>query len=229
MARRRRITRRKRRIRRGRYGSKKIRRIARSAVFRSMETKEARYSYSNVGSSNFSSISYGAAAVVAGCFGAIAQGVGQANRIGNAIWARGVRIYFPVQPGDNINNLRFICVSAKSGTPTQPSSTALFVQNLLSNGGSASTQWTFPVDTNRFRVHFDKTFYLKFNAVDGSTATSVPTTRFLKKFVKFNRKLFWDDAGIINNDLYLVAISDSSAVPHPGVIGGFVNCYFKDA
>lgn len=228
MARRRRIKRGRRR-RRTRYGTKKIRRIARSVVMRSVETKEARYSYSSVGGSNYSSVSYGAAAIVAGCFGAISQGTGQANRIGNAIFARGIRIYFPVQPGDNINNLRFVCVSAKSGTPTQPASTALFVQNLFSNGGSSATQWTYPIDTNRWKVHFDKTFFLKFMAVDGSTSTSVPQTRFLKKFVKVNRKIFWDDGNNINNDVYLVAISDSSAVPHPGAIGGFVNCYFKDA
>ena len=64
--------------------------------------------------------------------------------------------------------------------------------------------------------------------VDGSTSTSVARTRFLKAFVKVNRKIFWDDAGNINNDVYLIAISDSAAVPNPGVIGGFVNTYFKD-
>ena len=68
------------------------------------------------------------------------------------------------------------------------------------------------MDTNRWRVHFDRTFFLNFMPVDGSTSTSVARTRFLKAFVKVNRKIFWDDAGNINNDVYLIAISDSAAV-----------------
>jgi len=218
------------RTRRFRKGSttKRFARIAKSVFNRSVETKEARYTYSSVGGINFSSVSYGSAAVVAGLFGAIAQGTGQAQRVGNSIYARGVRIYFPVQAGDNINNLRFICVSPKQGAPIQPTNAQVFIQGVLSNGSIGATQWTYPVDTNRWRVHFDRTFFLNFMPVDGSTSTSVARTRFLKAFVKVNRKIFWDDAGNINNDVYLIAISDSAAVPNPGVIGGFVNTYFKD-
>ena len=63
--------------------TKRFARIAKSVFNRSVETKEARYTYSSVGGINFSSISYGSAAVVAGLFGAIAQGTGQAQRVGN--------------------------------------------------------------------------------------------------------------------------------------------------
>ena len=56
------------RTRRFRKGSttKRFARIAKSVFNRSVETKEARYTYSSVGGINFSSVSYGSAAVVAG-------------------------------------------------------------------------------------------------------------------------------------------------------------------
>lgn len=228
---RRRNARRVRRPRRYRKASraKSVARIAKAIFNRAVETKEVRYSYTSVGGANFSSVSYGSGAVVAGLYGALANGTGQANRIGNAIMARGVRIWFPLQPGDNINNLRFIAVSAKSGAPVQPSSVALFLQSVLSNGSAGSTQWTYPVDTNRYKVHFDRTFYLRFNPVDGSTATSTPQTKFLKAFIRLKRRIFWDDTNTVNNDVYLIAISDSAVAPNPGAIGGFINAYFKDA
>jgi len=233
MARRRYGRRRVKRSRRFRKTSSKkgIARIAKAVFNRGVETKESRYAYTSVGttSANFSSVSYGAGSIVTGCFGGITNGTGQNNRIGNSIIARGIRIYMPLAPGDNNNCLRFIVVSPKSGAPIFPSSTASFVQSVLSNGGSGSTQWTFPVDTQRYRVHYDKTFYLRMLPVDGSTATQAPVIKFLKIFIKVNRKMFWDDTNTMNNDVYLVAISDSFTAPNPGAIGGFVNCYFKDA
>ena len=85
------------RTRRFRKGSttKRFARIAKSVFNRSVETKEARYTYSSVGGINFSSVSYGSAAVVAGLFGAIAQGTGQAQRVGNSIYAREYEFTFP--------------------------------------------------------------------------------------------------------------------------------------
>lgn len=209
--------------------TKRIARIAKAAVIRTVETKEIRYNTNNVGSSNFASISYGSSSVVAGLFGAIAQGAGQANRIGSKILVRGIRIFMPLSAGDTTNQLRFICVSPKSGTPIQPGLVGTFVTQLLSNATSGSLQWTAPVDTIRWKVHFDRTFFLTYDPVDGSTNAVKPRIKFFKTFVKLNRTIFWDDVNTINNDVYLIAISDSAAAPNPGVIGGFVNCYYKDA
>jgi len=217
-----------RRYRKG-SSSKRIARVAKSVFNRYVETKEVRYTHSNVGSSNFSTVSYGSGAVVAGLFGAIAQGVGQATRIGNKVVARGVRIFFPLSAADTTNNLRIIIVSAKGGTPIQPSLTANFVSLVLSQASSGTTQWTAPVDTNRFRVHFDRSYFLTFDPTDGSTTAVKPRIKFMKTFVKVNRTILWDDGGNINNDIYMIAISDSAAIPNPGAIGGFVNVYYKDA
>lgn len=210
-------------------GRKRIARVAKGIFNRMVETKEIKYTHSNVGSVNFASCSYGSGAVVAGLFGAIALGTGSATRIGQKITARGVRVFFPLSAGDTTNNLRIVIVSAKSGVPIQPSVTASFVQMVFSNASSGSTQWTSPVDTHRFRVHYDRTFFLTFDPTDGSTAAVKPRVKFMKTFVKCHRTIFWDDYGNINNDVYMIAISDSNAIPNPGAIGGFVNAYYKDA
>lgn len=213
------------------YGS--IKKMIRSEVLRSQETKELTYQYSNVGSSNFSSISYGSSAVVAGFFGAIVQGVNDGQRIGNSLYARGININFAIQNAgaDTQNYVRFLIIQPKKGMATniQPNSTSAFVQSVLSNNGSGTTQWLQPVDTDRFEVLVDKYYWLHDMPVDGATSTYVPQTKFFRKFIKINRKMQWDDSGVINNDVYMIAISDSSAVAHPGVVAGFVRIYYKDA
>lgn len=211
------------------YRKKTIARVAKSVFNRYVETKEVRYTHSNVGSVNFSTISYGSGAVIAGLFGAISQGTGQSTRVGNKVTARGIRVYFPLSAADTTNNLRFIVVSAKGGTPIQPSLTASFVSLVLSQASSGTTQWSAPVDTNRFRVHYDKTFFLTFDPVDGSGTSVKPRIKFMKFFIKCHRTIFWDDGGNINNDYYMIGISDSGTIPNPGAIGGFVNVYYKDA
>lgn len=215
--------------------AQRVAEIAKNVFDRRVETKEIRFAHSAVGNTaaSFANPGFGGSASVTGLFGGIAQGTGQNQRIGNRIFARGVRIFFPIQPAnftaEYYNNLRFICVSPKGGTAVGPFSTAAFVANVLSGGAANNIQWTLPVDTNRWRVHFDRTFFLRTLPQDGSGTSTYPVTKFLKAFVKINRMLQWDDGNNMINDVYLMAISDSSAVPNPGAIGGFVNCYFKDA
>lgn len=210
-----------------------IKKMIRSEVLRSQETKELTYTYSNVGSSNFSSISYGSGAVVAGFFGAISQGVNDGQRIGNSLYARGININFALQnaTGDGQNYLRFIIFQARKGMATniQPSSTSSFVQSVLSNSSASVTQWLQPVDTDRFEVLCDKTYWFRNLPIEGNSALIVPQTHFFKKFLKINRKMQWDDSGVINNDVYMIAISDSALSPNPGAVAGFVRVYYKDA
>lgn len=114
-------------------------------------------------------------------------------------------------------------------TNIQPTSTASFVQSVLSGAPSGATQWLQPVDTDRFEVLLDKVYYLKNTAVDGSSSASAVSTRFLRKFIPINKKIQWDDSGQINNDVYVIAISDSAAVPNPGAVAGYIRVYYKDA
>lgn len=219
------------RARRYRKGpsTKRIARVAKSVVSRAIETKEIRYAHTAVAGANFSSVGYGTSSVVCGLFGAITQAITQQGRIGSKIYARGVRIFLPIQAGDTINQLRFIIVSPKQGTPVFPSVPGQFASSVLSASSSSGQQWSYPVDTNRWRVHLDKTFFLTFDPVDGNSSAVKARTKFLKAFVKVNRSMVWDDANFITNDVYMLAISDSGAIPNPGAIGGFVTCYFKDA
>lgn len=206
-----------------------VARIAKTVFNRQVETKETRYGFGSVAGISFASVGYGASTCITGLYGAINPGATQAQRVGNYITARGIRLHFAIQAGDSYNNIRFLLVSPKQGTPVQPNSITNFALSVFSNQGASATQWCNPVDTNRWNVHMDKSFYLQYVPVDGSTANVIPRTLFLKQFVKLNKKIFWDDVGTINNDVYLVAISDSNVVPNPGVVAGFVNCYFKDA
>jgi len=206
-----------------------IRRMIKSEVLRSQETKETTYSYNGIGGISFNSVSYGSSAASCGLFGAITQGTQASQRIGDRIYARGVNIRLALQPGDASNNLRFIVFRAKTGVVTQPGVTGTFVQTLLSGVGSSNIQWLQPVDTDRFVVYYDKTFNLRQMPLDGSSTATVFQTKFFNKFIKINRPMQWDRSAVMNDDIYMVAISDSVAIQHPGAIAGFVRVYFKDA
>lgn len=213
------------------YRKKPLAKMVRSMVLKAQETKELTYPYNNIGSVNFSSVGYGGSSAAAGLFGAIAQGVNDGQRIGNSIYARGAYLRMVFSPGDNTNFMRLLVVQPKRGMATNilPSSITSFVSSVLSGASSSSTQWLQPVDTDRFEVLADKNIYFTWKPLDGSTTTTVAQVRFFNKFLKINRKIQWDDSGVVNNDVYFIALSDSSAVAHPGAVAGFVRVYYKDA
>jgi len=109
-------------------------------------------------------------------------------------------------------------------------STANFVQQLLSNQASSGTQWLQPVDTDVHKVHMDKRFWFQFAPVDGLTATQVARPHFVRKFVRFSKNVLWQlSAPVVpSREVYLVALSDSAAVANPGAIAGFVKLYYQD-
>lgn len=214
------------------YRKKKmpIKTMIRKEISKKIETKDVTYQHNSIGGISFVSVGYGSTSCVSGLFGAITQGTGDGQRVGNALYARGINIRLAFQPGDSTNYLRFLVVQPKGmGTPTQPSSVATFVSNVLSGAGSAVNQWLQPVDTDRWTVLLDKNYFMKFQSLEGNNATTTPTTRFLNKFIKVNRKIQWDRQSIINNDVYVLALSDSAAIPNPGTVAGFVRCYYQDA
>lgn len=209
--------------------------MVRSMILKSQETKELTYPYTNVGGTNLSSFGYGSSTAVVGFFGAVGQGVNDGQRIGNSLYARGVYINLAIQNAnatlEYYNNVRCIVFQPKKGMATniQPSLTATFVQSVLSGQSSNVTQWAGFVDTDRFQVLYDRQWYIPSVPQDGSSTTTQPTTRFLRKFIKVNRKMQWDDSGVINNDVYMILISDSGTASHPGCIAGNIRIYYKDA
>lgn len=194
-----------------------------------IETKEVTYTTW----SNSTSISYGSGASVAGFFGAITQGTGESNRIGNKIQARGIYMRLAIQPADNTNYVRVLVVKPlKDMAPnvTVGSGIATFVQNVLSNTAGSSTQWLAPVDTDRYKVLHDKNYFLRFGPLDGNSgSTIINRMLFVKKFIRLNQKCQWDESGNMNNDVWLIMLSDSAAIGHPGVVAGFLKGYYKDA
>lgn len=223
--------------RRRRYSRSKssVKAIVRRELTRNLERKYRQYTYTAVGASltgggaqDFSSISYGSSAIVASLCGGIANGTGEGQRVGTQITLKGVQINFALQPGDNTNYLRFLLVSPRK--KTDQSSVTAFVQQLLSNTSSGLTQWAAPHAKDTFNIYMDKHFFLRYAPVDGNSAATIPMTRFLNKFIKFNKRISWDVAAAVNpnSDVFLVAISDSGVAANPGAVAGFVKLWYQD-
>lgn len=186
----------------------------------------------NSGAGDFTSVSYGSTAVAAGLCASILSGTGAGARIGLKIRLKGVYVNLAIQPGDDTNYIRFLLVSPKPGAnKIDYSSTSAFVQQCLSDYGSAASQVIAPVDTDLFKVHFDKKYYMRFVPKDGNSGTTLASNRFLKKFIRFNRTIWWDESnsGLPTSDVFLVATSDSAAVGNPGTQMANVDVFYTDS
>lgn len=232
---RKRRTYRKKRMYRRKGKSGYIKKIVAKAINKNVEMKMRIYQYNSVGVGitgsgvgDFSSISYGSASIAAGLCAGIANGTGEGQRIGNSIKLKGFQINWALQPGDNTNYVRILLLAPKKQVDL--SSVANFTQQALSNQGSSGTQWLQPVDTDVHKVLMDKRIWFQFRPVDGSTATSVAQARFVKKFIKFNKKIVWQLSAptVPLREIYLLALSDSAAVANPGAVAGFVKIWYQD-
>lgn len=214
-----------------------IARIAQQVVNKNIETKEKKYDYSSIGidpvgggAVSFASCSYGSSTAIAGLCRGITTGTGEGNRVGHEITVRGVYVWLAVQcaSGTESNNFRLALVRPKGQIST--TTVSALAQQVFSNAGSSSTQWLNPIDTDIFTIYYDKAVFIKPSDISGVGNVS---QRFYKQFIKFGPKgltMKWNEADSQPyRDLYLVAISDSSAVSHPGAIAGFVRIYYRDA
>lgn len=216
---------------------KTVARIAQKVVNRNIETKEKKYDYSSVGidpvggsAVSLASVSYGSSAIVAGLCRGIVTGTGEGTRVGHEITLRGVYIWLAVQSasGTEQNNFRLAIIRPKGQIST--TTVSALTQQIFSNAGSSSTQWLNPIDTDIFDPYYDKAVFLQPSDISG---VGSPQQKFYKKFIKFGKKgltMKWNEADSQPfRDLYVVAISDSAAVSHPGAIAGFIRLYYKDA
>lgn len=216
--------------------TKRVAKIAQNVVNKNIETKEITYPYSAVGidpvlggAASFGSVSYGSGAIVTQLTRGITTGVGDGGRIGNEIVLRGVYINMAIQcaSGTESNNVRIVVIRPKGQFST--SSTAALVQSIFNNATSSATQWLNPIDTDAFKVYYDKKMWIMPKDI---SATGNVTQKFVTRFLKFGKrgiKMTWN---ISNSqpfrDIWVVAISDSTAVSHPGAIAGFIKIYYKD-
>jgi len=208
-----------------------MRAYVKKAVAQKAEIKERIYPFSSVGSGggNFGSIGYGASAVTGALCAGIVQGTEAGQRVGRTIQLKGVRYFFPSQPGDTNNYMRLILVQPK-GT-VDLSSVAGFVSQLLSQTGSGATQWGAPIDTDLYTVFFDKSYHLQSMATGEAVNTWAPTSAMISGYIKVNRRIEYQaPSGSTSplKDLWLVGISDSAAIPHPGAIAGYIKLYYTD-
>lgn len=194
------------------------------------EVKEKIYSYANVGvgAVSFGSVGYGSDAKISNLSSGIVSGTSDNQRVGNQIKIIGIKFQLAVQPGDNTNYFRLVIARPK--TDLFGTGGATTVQNVLSGYTSSSTQWLSPVDTDRYNVYYDKRAYLNYGPVDGSTTTTVPKRiQFFEKFIKLNARIQWDQESNISRDIFVMAISDSAAISHPGAVAGYFKIYYTDA
>lgn len=232
----------RRRYKRKAYGSRRRRGKAtkayvKRAVASAIELKERFYTGtgSAIGKTvtgsdaDFTSVSYGTGGMVGGLCAGVANGTGEGQRIGNKITLKGVQLRMVFTPGDQYNVLRVLLVTPKRSFAS--GSTGAFIQQLLSNTASSATQLIAPVDTDLFKVYLDKQYWIRKLPVDGSTSSQTDQLKILKKFVKFNKKIYWDISNPTNpsQDVFLVAISDSSVAANPGTIMAHVRLWYTDA
>lgn len=219
--------------------NKVIRKVAQEVFNNSTETKEKRYDYTAVGidpvgggALSYASVSFGTGTIIAQLCRGITQGTSDSTRIGDQITLKGVYINMPVQcaSGTEANYFRMALIRPK-GQYTNTSVSAL-AQQIFMGTASSSTQWASPIDTDYFHIYWDKKVFIKPTDI---TAVGSPSNMFFTKFIKFGNKykkglkIQWDQQNAQPaRDLFLVAISDSSLVSHPGAIAGFVRLYFKD-
>lgn len=229
---RRRVPRRRANVKRRPANRVAIRRIVRQTIARNTEMKTREYLPSSVGNfpaGNFSSISYGTSSIVAGLFSGIAQGIDENQRIGRKIIVKGVHIRFAIQGNDAFNHVRLMLVSPK-GTMNYDTfaSQSAFTQAIMNNTAPSTTQYLSPIDTNVFNVHWDRVYTTYPRETSDGVFTSVPF--LIKKFIKFNKPVTWTvgNNNQAQNEVFLVGISDSVAIGHPGVITGFVRVFYTD-
>jgi len=106
------------------------------------------------------------------------QGVNAGNRLGRRIRVTKLVIDGWLAAGDNSNFVRLIVCSA---------------DNAPFSGATIDADFTNKQGANGLleRIHYDRTFFLKYSAVDGSSATQVAVPRHVRIVVRPNLLIRW--------------------------------------
>lgn len=207
---------------------RQVAQIAKKAVRKEAETKEKDLTYTALG---LSSIGYGSASSVLYMANQIASGSADGQRVGNKILIQNIRFQFAIMPGDTTNWFRLIFVIPKTGVDYNATVTNV-AENVLGLASSA-TQWMGLIDTDRYRVLYDKMIFLEYVPDAGSSAAVHGQGKILKGNIKLNKEIEYayssaSAATYATNDVLMLAISDSGAVSHPGAVAGNLRIYYKD-
>lgn len=229
-------------------------RYVRKVVQRNLEMKKKMYLPNAVGQAPFSNglqsvdltqwISYGSGTHLTALVSGITNGTSDSTRIGDKIRLRGVHIDFNVylQAGSTtypvFSNTRVILFSPKKSLwqgGTQVSTVAGFCSKFFVNYSADSNMWCAPINTELYRVYYDKRKFFKFTPTISQAqgvSYSSPSIRRFRKFIKFNRPITWGkDAYVCDRDVFLMIISDDAEGATSGgtyVQNGIVSVYYND-
>lgn len=143
---------------------------------------------------------------------AVSQGTSRSNRIGAKIRVLGMRYMLRGEPGDNTNEVRILILSRK------PGGSFLII--------SALSSLTGPVNTDSYLVYRDIWTQLHYM---GLSASDIYQRKYYRGYIPVNRTLnYGTGTEAVTGSLGLQLHSDSSVIPHPGLVGN-VRIYFKDA
>lgn len=224
---------------------KKMRAIAQSVVNRNIEMKDREFLFTSVGyndvttiAESFTNIGYGNNSKICRLAAGLGQGIGGSDYVGIKFNIKGVHLHFAI--GDPLLStfaspaIRFIIFRPKGHSmPTAWSSNASFIQQLLSNTPSSGSQYLANIDTDAFKVYWQKTVYIPIHYNPASAGSVSYTPKIVNKFLKFpgsGLNVAWDEATSgLTNDVYIAAISSIGVAPFVNVIAGTVKLYYTDA
>lgn len=220
------------------------RRVANRQIQRQSEVKYVRWdrdeAYPRIGSSGVSSFSYGSGMCVIDPTRWISQGVNINQRIGRSCTVIGFQFDLTIEQASDseVNWVRLLIVSPKSSAlviPLNDGSNLATLQGQVFNPRLGTTQdiWGQLVDRVNWRVLYDRRARLVATPQVSSGVGGVPRTRRFRRLIKMRRREDWLETQTGSGNpgsrpFYLMVMSDSAAIPHPGAVGGFMRIFFRD-
>lgn len=148
----------------------------------------------------------------------IPQGLLDTERVGDQIRLATITFRYVVQLGDNFNFLRVIFFQFKNNNALPPSVSAIL------NGTSPTYLSQYSVDNNQtYQILYDRTHRL-----DTDDPAKVIIGKCNMKYCKRKLQFTAGSATVGTGMIYALAISDSSASPHPSVTGE-INFWYTDS
>jgi len=183
------------------------------------------------GAMSFVSSGYGSSASLTCVIQSIAQGTATNNRIGNKIIIRHLHFKGDLEPGDNTNYHRFIIFKWKQNRFTSQTTLANYVSAILAGTASSLDQHCSPVDIRSIKVLYDHHHFMHYGPIDGSTSASIPWKGIpIDISLKMNHPVVWDalTGNSYGSDIWMLALTNSTAVAHPGFTNGVLGLWYTD-
>lgn len=140
-----------------------------------------------------------------------AQGTTDSTRVGDKLRLRGLRLRFTLVPGDTTQTCRIIVYQYKGNSSLHTPAISEVLQSAYIGVDSPLAPFTHDY-RNQFIILMDKTITLD--------SVSHPVKSYKKKVpLKYAKKQIAFTAGSTDgsNKVYMIAISDSTAAPHPQI------------